>query len=90
MKSKARKKARKKGAKKRREKKARKKGAKKGARREEKARGAKKRREARRLDYLHCSMLSTILFNIVTPDCRLIQAQPLVKLSGLNITEQYC
>ena len=24
---------------------------------------------------LHCSMLSTILFSVVTPDCRLIQAQ---------------
>ena len=63
MKSKARKKARKKGAKKRREKKARKKGAKK--RREKKARkkarGAKKRREARRLDYLNTQPLSSFL-----------------------------
>ena len=27
----------------------------------------------------HCSRLSTILFNIVTPDCRLIQAHQLVQ-----------
>ena len=27
----------------------------------------------------HCSRLSTILFNIVTPDCRLVQAQQLVQ-----------
>ena len=34
----------------------------------------------------HCSRLSTILFNIVTTDCRLVQAQQLVQylLATLN------